>query len=265
MVRVAGRCGRDRCLSVAGSFVACALLMGSMVLSAAAELPLLGSAYTGPKCVAAVGEFAVHLEGAPPEIGEGLRQMLRTALFESNWFLVADREVTAGIAADQLLSEDFLQDADAITGAGGGAAGGTQAAGILITGALLDLESGGFGLRVKVPGAPITVGGAAGGTRVLILLQATDVASGNILASIQVEGTADSKRASVGTSLAAGALPVQLAMARNTPLELAFRDCVNRAVVGMITALPRSLFQDRDPVRVHERQSTAAPASQERR
>jgi curli biogenesis system outer membrane secretion channel CsgG len=249
MVRVVGRCGRDVFFLVAGCIVACALLMGLVVRSPAAEFPLLGSAYTGPQCVAAVGAFAVHLEGAPPEIGEGLRQMLRTALFESNWFLVADREVTAGIAADQLLSDDFLRDADAITGAGGGA----QVAGILVTGALLDLESGGFGLRVKLPGAPITVGGAAGGARVLILLQATDVASGSILASIQVEGTADSKRASVGTSLAAGALPLQLAVARNTPLELAFRDCVNRAVVGLIATLPRALFKEGGPDHARER------------
>jgi len=261
MVRLVGRFGSEGRFLVAGSIVACALLMGSVVRSPAAELPLLGSAYTGPQCVAAVGEFAVHLEGAPPEIGEGLRQMLLTALFESNWFLVADRGVTAGVAADQLLSDDFLRDADAIMGAGGGA----QAAGILVTGALLDLESGGFGLRVKLPGAPITVGGAAGGARVLMLLQATDVASGSILASIQVDGTADSKRASVGTSLAAGALPVQLAVARNTPLELAFRDCVNRAVIGMIMALPSALFHKSDPKRVQERQRNAAPASQERR
>ena len=242
MIRVAGGIGVGFRLSVAVSVLAGTFLFGSVVRSPAAELPPLGSAYTGPQCVAAVGAFTVHLEGAPPEIGEGLRQMLRTALFESNWFLVADRETTAGIAADQLLSDDFLQNADAIIGAGG-----AQAAGILVTGALLDLESGGFGLRVKVPGAPVTVGGAAGGTRVLVLLQATDVASGSILASIQVEGRADSSRASVGTSLAAGALPVQLAVARNTPLELAFRDCVNRAVIGLIAALPRALFDKGPP------------------
>lgn len=249
MVRVIGGCGHEMFVSFAGCVVACALIAGSVFRLLAAEPPLLGSAYTGPQCVAAVGEFAVHLEGAPPEIGEGLRQMLRTALFESNWFLVADREVTAGVSADQLLSADFLRNADAIMGAGGTA----QAAGILVTGALLDLESGGFGLRVKLPGAPLTVGGAAGGARVLLMLQATDVASGSILASIQVEGTADSKRASVGTSLAAGALPLQLKVARNTPLELAFRDCVNRAVVGLITGLPRALFQESGPVPVQER------------
>jgi curli biogenesis system outer membrane secretion channel CsgG len=248
----------------AGPLVACALLIGPAVQSSAAvELPLLGSDYTGPQCVAAVGPFAVHLEGAPPEIGEGLRQMLRTALFESNWFLVADREVTAGLAADRLLSDEFLRDADAIMGESAG--GATRAAGILVTGALLDLESGGFGLRVKVPGAPITVGGAAGGARVLVLLQATDVATGSILASIEVEGTADSMRASVGTSLAAGALPLQLAVARNTPLELAFRDCVNRAVIRMIAALPRSVFQERGPDCVQERQGNSTPSSQERR
>lgn len=249
MVRVFGGFSREKIISFAGLLVAGALLNGSVASVRAAESLLLGSAYTGPQCVTAVGTFAVHLVGAPPEIGEGLRQMLRTALFESNWFLVADREATAGVAADQLLSDDFLRDADAIVGAGGGA----RAAGIVVTGALLDLESGGFGLRVKVPGVPITVGGAGGGARVLMLLQATDVATGSILASIQVEGTADSKRASVGTSLAAGALPLQLAVARNTPLELAFRDCVNRAVVGLIASLPRTLFKESGPDQARER------------
>ena len=259
MGRLAGSCSQEMCNKVAVSAVLCALA-GTAVSVRASEPPLLGPAYSGPQCIAAVGPFTVQLEGAPPEIGEGLRQMLRTALFESNWFLVADREVTAGIAADQLLSDEFLRNADAIVGAGGGA----RAAGILVTGALLDLESGGFGLRVKVPGAPVTVGGAAGEARVLMLLQATDVATGSILASIQVEGTADSKRASVGTSLAAGVLPLQLAVARNTPLELAFRDCVNRAVVGLITELPRSLFQGSAPERLHERRGDVAPASNER-
>jgi len=245
MVGFAGGGSRRTLLPAPASILVCALLAGAAARSAAAGQPVLGSAYTGPKCVAVVGAFTVHLEGAPPEIGEGLRQMLRTALFESNWFHVADREIAAGVAADRLLSDEFLQDADGIIGTGGG----SQAAGILVSGALLDLEGGGFGLRVKLPGAPLTVGAASGGARVLMMLQATDVASGSILASIQVEGTAASGRAAVGSALAAGALPVQLAVARNTPLELAFRDCVYRAVVGLITALPPRYFDGVAPVR----------------
>jgi curli biogenesis system outer membrane secretion channel CsgG len=221
-----------------------ALAVGALALlaraapAAAAQDPPLGEAYRGPKCVVAVGEFAVNLEGAPAGIGPGLRQMLTTALFESNYFLVAKREVAAGVAGSELLSDKFLDDPEAILNAGK-----TAPAEILISGALIDMEDGGIGLRVKVPGAPVAAGGSLSEVRVMVQLQATETASGRIVAAQKVEGTARAGKASVGRSAFSAALPIELQAMSKTPLELAFRDCIYRAVVGLITTLPRGCFR----------------------
>jgi curli biogenesis system outer membrane secretion channel CsgG len=232
--RVRRRSGRRQSLGV---LVGALALVASAPPLRAGQDPPLGPAYHGPKCVVTVGEFRVLLQDAPPEIGGGLRQMLSTALFESNWFLVADRGGPAGIPAAQLLGDTFLDDPEALL-----REGKTAVAAVLITGALTDFEDGGLGLRLKVPGAPVKVGGALSEARVVIDLQATDTASGRILATQTVTGSAVSGSARVGAVVAAADLPVELQAVRNTPLELAFRDCIYRAVIGMIKALPRERF-----------------------
>ncbi len=223
--------------------IAAALALVCAARPAAGGDPPVGSAYSGPKCIVTVGPFPVHLEGAPPEVSEGLRQMLRTALFESNWFLVTDRARAAGISAEDLLSDAFLEDPGALE-----APTELAAAEVLVTGALLDLEGGSLGLRVKVPGAPVVLGGARSDARVLLELQATDVATGRVIGATQVEGRTESGRATVGgSSLLSGGLPAELEAVRNTPLELAFRDSINRGVIRLIGMIPPAFFSHEGP------------------
>ena len=82
-------------------------------LHAADEIPM-GPAYQGPKAMISVGDFTVQARGAPQEIGDGLREMLQTALFESNYFILVDRIDPCGISAEQFLSKSFMANADAI-------------------------------------------------------------------------------------------------------------------------------------------------------
>lgn len=207
------------------------------VLAAEEEIPL-GAAYRGPRCAVTVGDFAVQAAGAPGEIGEGLREMLQTALFESNYFLVAQRSDPAGISAEQLLSDSFLSDPDAIL-----EKGRMRPAEVLLYGAVTSLEGGGLGVRVKVPGAPLKIGSGYSKARVAIELQAVDSATGNIISAQTVEGTALSGRGSVGTSFSGIDMPVALEAFNNTPLELAIRDCIYRAVISLIKGLPQALFK----------------------
>jgi curli biogenesis system outer membrane secretion channel CsgG len=198
----------------------------------------IGPKYGGPKCLIAVGDFAVKVRGAPKEIGEGFREMFLTALFESNHFIVVDRLDTPGISAEQLLSDSFLANPHAILHQGQ-----TRPAEVLAYGAVTKLEGAGCGLCFKVPGAPVKVGGAAHKAKFIIELRVVDTAGGRVVSAQTVEGNALSWRARVSTAKWVKDLPLSLGVVRNTPLELAIRDCVLRAVIQLCKSIPRSLFK----------------------
>ena len=208
-------------------------------IHAAEEIPM-GPAYQGPKAMIAVGDFTVQARGAPQEIGDGLREMLQTALFESNYFILIDRMDTAGISAEQFLSKSFMADADAIL-----KQGQMEPAEVMVYGAITALEGGGWGLRCKVPGAPIKLGGAYHKAKVTIDLRVVDSASGRVIAALSVKGDALSGKGMVGTMASECSLPMTLNLIRNTPLELAIRDCIYRAVIGLCKTIPNSMFRHR--------------------
>jgi curli biogenesis system outer membrane secretion channel CsgG len=207
---------------------------------AAEEIPM-GPAYQGPKAMIAVGDFTVQARGAPQEIGDGLREMLQTALFESNHFVLIDRLDPCGISAEQFLSKSFMADADAILNQGK-----MEPAEIMVYGAVTSLEGGGWGLRCKVPGAPIKLGGAYHKAKVTVDLRVVDSASGQVIAALSVKGDALSGKGMVGTMASECSLPMTLNLIRNTPLELAIRDCIYRAVIGLCKTIPKSMFRHTD-------------------
>ena len=204
---------------------------------AAEEIPM-GPAYQGPKAIISVGDFTVQARGAPQEIGDGLREMLQTALFESNYFILVDRIDPCGISAEQFLSKSFMANADAIL-----KQEKMEPAEIMVYGAVTCLEGGGWGLRCKVPGAPIKLGGAYHKAEVTIDLRVVDAASGQVIATLSVKGDALSGKGMLGTTASECSLPMTLNVIRNTPLELAIRDCIYRAVIGLCKAIPRSMFK----------------------
>jgi len=219
--------------------------LGFLVFSpnilAAEDIPM-GPAYQGPKCVIAVGDFTVQVLGAPLEIGDGLREMLQTALFESNHFIVVDRSDPAGISAEKLLSESFLSNPDAIL-----QQSQMRSAEVLVYGAVTTLEGKGCGLRLKVPGTPIMLGGVYHEANIAIDLHLVDSASGRLIATQSVKGTALCGRGMLGTAGRGTLLPLKLEMFQNTPLELAIRDCIYRAVISLCKMTPPYLFQHQEP------------------
>ena len=219
----------------------CLVATGRSACASQPSFPI-GPAYQGPKCTIAVGDFTVAIKGAPQEIGDGLREMLQTALFESNHFIVVDRMDAAGISAEQLLSDSFMANPDAIL-----EQSQMYPAEVLVYGAVTTLEGGGLGLRLKIPGAPVKFGGAYHKAKLTIDLRVVDSATGRVIASQAVEGTALSGRGMVGTTASETGLPLSLKMVQNTPLELAIRDCIYRAVIQLCKSIPQSLFRHREP------------------
>jgi len=223
-------------------FIASCLLFILMVLPikllAKSEIPL-GDAYHGAKCVAAVGDFAVQVPGAPQAVGDGLREMLQTALFESNYFTVVDRMDSTGISAELLLSDSFMADPDALL-----QQEQMLPAEVLIYATLVFLEGGGAGVRVKIPWMPLSLGGAYYKAKATVELRAVDSSTGRVIAVSTINSTAESGKGSLGTTLFGIAMPVELEMFKNTPLELCIRDTIYRGVISLCKQIPTKFFRD---------------------
>ncbi len=194
--------------------------------------------YQGPKCVLTVGDFGVRLKGAPENLGDGLREMLMTALFESNYFVVVDRMDMKGLTAEQLLSDSFMSNPDAIL-----SQGQMHPAELLVYGAIVAAEAGGGGARIKLPWIPMKVGGKHHLAKITINLRVVDSASGEVVATHFIDGTAHSGGASVGASVSGYDIPVSLEAVKNTPVELAIRDCIYRSVIKLCETIPKSFFK----------------------
>lgn len=205
--------------------------------SDASDFPL-GENYHGPKAVLAVGDFGVRLKGAPEDLGDGLREMLMTALFESNYFIVVDRMDMEGLTAEQLLSDSFMSSPDTIL-----AQGKMKPAELMIYGAIVAAEAGGGGVRVKLPWIPAKIGGKHHLAKITINLRVVDSASSEVVATHFIEGTAHSGGASVGASISGYDIPVSLEAVKNTPVELAIRDCIYRSVIKLCETIPKSFFR----------------------
>ena len=198
----------------------------------------IGKAYNGPKCVIAVGNFGVRVKGAPSELGDGLREMLMTALFESNYFVVVDRIDMKGLTAEQLLSDSFMSNPAAIL-----QQGQMRPAELMIYGAIVAAEAGGAGLRVKIPWIPMKIGGKHHTAKVTINLRVVDSASSEVIATHSIEGKAYSGSGMVGASLGGPDIPVSLEAVKNTPVELAIRDCIYRSIITLCQTIPKSFFR----------------------
>jgi len=197
--------------------------------------------YLGPRGNIAVGDFEVKARGATHYIGDGLREMLETALFESRRFNVLDRLDPKGLTAEQTLSYSKMA-------APGSKKLGRQmgVAQILIYGAVTEFEkeARGAAVRAGMPGIPIGAGGEVRDAHMAIDIRVVDAASSRVVAARRIAGSAASAQATAETTLFGGKteMPVSLGAYENTPMELAIRDCIYRAVIYVSHAIPQKYF-----------------------
>ena len=137
-------------------------LFTSLHFLESSEIPL-GEKYHGPKCVIDVGDFGIRLKGVQENLGDGLREMLVTALIESNYFVVVDRMDIEDLTAEQLLSSSFMANPDAILNEGE-----VRPVELMVYGAIVAAEADGGGLRVKFPWVPMKVRGKHHHAKVMI-------------------------------------------------------------------------------------------------
>ena len=114
---------------------------------------------------------------------------------------------------------------------------------LIVYGALVKAEASGGGMRVKVPWVPINVGGKHHLAKIVMDIRVVDTAGGEVVASHSIEGTARSGSAAAGAVFSGYDIPVSLEIVKNTPIGLAIRDCIHRAVIKLCETIPASFFR----------------------
>jgi curli biogenesis system outer membrane secretion channel CsgG len=206
-------------------------------------------AYDGPKARIAVSQFKDKTgkgwwTGA---IGDGMADMLTTALFHTNRYIVLERQTVSDVLREQDL------------GAAGRIKKGTEApigeiegAELLVTGAVTEFEgaaSGGGGGIGGIGGtAGRIIGGIAGGIKkahMAIDVRVIDTKTSRVVAATSVQGEATDF--ALGGALAGagggGALGGALGGWSKTPTEKALRVCIQEAVKFIVSKTPQTYYR----------------------
>jgi curli biogenesis system outer membrane secretion channel CsgG len=208
-------------------------------------------AYDGPKARLAVNRFTDKTgkgwwTGA---IGDGMADMLATALFHSNRYIVLERQTIGDV-----LREQDLGAAGRIKKGTEAAIGEIEGAELLITGAVTEFEGAQSGVGGGIGGIGGTTGRVLGGilggikkAHMAIDVRVVDTKTSRIVAATSVEGEATDF--ALGGALAGagggGALGGALGGWSKTPTEKALRVCIQEAVKFIVAKTPPVYYRHR--------------------
>lgn len=225
-------------------------ITGCASLKSLVELPIKFdkkaplSPYSGPKAMIAVADFEIQSPKATSQICAGLREMLITALNNSNRFLIIERrEVTdvkqkkeSAASVTQTVNEAVKpKNADLVIAitvgkfepqASGGSAGIGGGGGA---------ESGAFGGLL---------GSSLSKAHIALDIRIVNTITSKILAYKSVQGQAsDIGGDLMSDSTAAWALGTGLSIYANTPMEKAIRVCIMEAVRYISQTIPANYYK----------------------
>jgi curli biogenesis system outer membrane secretion channel CsgG len=206
--------------------------------------------YDGPKARIAVGEFTdktargggqvgwMSMLGVSfKQIGEGMQDMLTTALFNTNRFMVLERAQLGEVLREQDLAAEgrIKKGTEAPTGEIYGAE-------LIITAAITEFEgtAKGVGGATRVLG--VNVGGGVKKAHLAIDIRIIDTKTSQIVAATSVEGSATSFGVG-GSTRIGGTLPIALGGVSKTPTEKAIRVCIQKAVEYIVSKTPANYYR----------------------
>ena len=203
--------------------------------------------YEGPKARIAVANFKCQAAQCSGDIGEGVSDMLTTALFRSNRFIVLER----GEGLDELKEELDLMDTGYIEEGKGAEKGLMEGADILLMGAITEFEPKASGVGGGIGGLHLgsgILGGVLGGKEEAYIkadLRLVDVRRSRVINAATVEGQATSwKVGGLGGALVGDvALGGALGGYKNTPMEKAVRDMLDAAVETISQRVPQEYYR----------------------
>jgi len=172
--------------------------------------------YNGPKKRIAVKAFEFKAARGSREIGRGMSDMLADSLFNTNRFIVLERE-----HINEVIEEQDFGASGRVKKETAAPIGEIEGAELIIRGAVTEFEpecKGGAALFII----------AAKQACVTVNLRIIDAKTGRVVNATTVEG----RSGTVGGGLvfATGGLPVGLGGWKKTPMESAIRNCIETAV-----------------------------------
>ena len=226
-----------------------AVFIGSVCLAIepTAQVDSPATAYSGAKARIAVADFDVKAAKATGEIGTGLREMLVTALINSNRFSVVERQVLGAVMQEQELAVSGAAQAGS-----GAQRGKIKTADIIITAAVTEFEPEATGGRAGIGGGGGIGGGILGGVlggalnkaHMALDIRIVDTSTSEILAATRVQGQATDVAGGLGLGfLGSWALGGGLSGYANTPMEKAIRTCIVEAVNYISQSVPASYYK----------------------
>jgi len=216
--------------------------------------PSIGEAraeqYDGPKARLSVGEFKdrtargggstgwMSMFGMNfKQIGNGMREMMTTALFNTNRYIVLERAQLGAVIAEQDLATEgrIKKGTEARTGE-------IYGADLIITAAVTEFVSGAKGIGGGTRVLGINIGGGVKKAHIAIDVRIIDATTSQIVSAVSVQGSATSFGA-VGGANIGGRLPVGLGGFSKTPIEKAIRICIQRAVQHIASKTPAQYYR----------------------
>lgn len=203
--------------------------------------------YSGPKARIAIADFDVKAAKAGGEIGSGLREMLVTAMVNSNRFSVVERQ-----ALNALMQEQELASSGAAQQGTGPKRGNIRTADLIVSAAVTEFEPQASGGSAGIGGGGGVGSGILGGllgaamnkAHMALDLRIIDSSTSEILASARVQGQATDVAGGFMAGFFGGwALGGGLSMYANTPMEKAIRICIIEAVRYISQTIPANYYK----------------------
>lgn len=204
-------------------------------------------AYDGPKARIAVAQFKDKTGKGwwTGRIGDGMADQLVTALFNTNRYIVLERQTLGAV-----LEEQDLGASGRVREETAAPIGEIEGAELLVVGAVTEFEGAASGGGGGIGGGSLAsgiFGALAGGfqkSHMAIDMRIIDSRTSRILAATSVEGSATDVNMGglMGGFGSSGALAGGLGGWKNTPTEKALRICIKKAVEFVVSKTPQRYY-----------------------
>ena len=223
--------------------------------------------YNGPKARIAVARFTdkTHYGWWNHRIGDGMADQLATALFNSNRYIVLERQLL-----NEVLQEQDLGASGRVRSDTAAPIGEIEGAELLVTGAVTEFQGNAEGAQgglSSIIGGSFgrVLGAVSGGYRkahMAIDVRVIDTKTSRIVAATSVEGEATDVNlgGALGGAVSGGALSGSLGGWKNTPVEKALRICIQKAVQFIASKTPQRYYRQGAAQKVAAVQQPAQPA-----
>lgn len=195
-----------------------------------------------PQAMIMVGDLQTKAANATSAIGDGLREMLVTALHNSGRFIVVERMGLQSLAAEQALSRSRMATPGMAI-----PEGRMDIAEVMVIGAVTEFEpeASGTGINLGIAKLPFSFGRKSATAHMAIDLRVVDVTSGRVLGAKRIKGEASASSTTVGIApkVGGGRIPVSLGTFQNTPMEAAIRGSIEQSINFIMGAVPPQYFR----------------------